>query len=98
MDIVYQIELLDGMCETNEEKDSQYIRRCCLVDLQNPFEKLDDYGFKTRFRLRKIAVQCLFNIIRNDHELWCVNNAVPETLHIIVAVLGISCEGAFPTD
>ena len=83
MDIVDRIELLDGLCETNEEKDKLDIRRCYLVDLQNPFERFDDCGFRRfqpRFRFSKIAVQRLFNIIRNDHELRCVDNAVPETL------------------
>ena len=80
MDIVDQTELFDGLCDTNEEKDNQDWRRCYLIDLQNPFEKFDDCGLQTRFRFSKIAVQPLFNIIRNDHELWCVNNAVPETL------------------
>ena len=80
MDVVDRIELFDGLRDTNEEKDNQHLRRCCLVYLQNPFEKFDDWGFQMRFRFSKIAVQRLFNIIRNDHELWCADNAVPETL------------------
>ena len=80
MGIVDRIELFEGLCQTNEEKDKLDIRRCYLVDLPNPFEKFNDCGFQTRFGFSKIAVQCLLNIIRNDHELRCVNNAVPETL------------------
>ena len=38
MDIVDRTELLDGMCDTNEEKDKLGIRRCYLLVLQNPFE------------------------------------------------------------
>ena len=80
MNIVDRTELLDGLRDTNEEKDNQDLRRCYPVDLQNPFAKFDDCEFQMKFRFSKIAVQRLFNIIRNDHELRCVNNAVPETL------------------
>ena len=62
MDIVDRIELLDGLCESNEEKVKLDIRRCCLVDLQNPFERFDDCGvrrFQPRLRFSKIAVQPL---------------------------------------
>ena len=86
MDIVDRIELLDGMSETNEEKDNHNLRICYLVDLLNPFVKFDDCGFQTRFRFSKLALQHLFNIIRNNHELLCANNAVPETLLLLLCL------------
>ena len=72
MGIVDRIELFDGLCETNEGKDKLDIHRCYLVDLQNPFEKFDDCRLQARFRFSKIAVQRLFNIIRNDHDHECM--------------------------
>ena len=80
MDIVDQTELFDGLCDTNEENDIQDLRIYYLVDLRNLLKKFDDCEFQMRFRFSKIAAQRLFNIIRNDHELRCANNAVPETL------------------
>ena len=86
MGIVDRIELLDGLCETNEGKDKLDIRRCYLVDLQNPFEKFDDCEFQTRFRFSKIAVQRLFDIIGNDQEAEWANNSVPGMLQLLLCL------------
>ena len=86
MGIVDRIELLDGLCETDEGKGKLDIRRCYLVDLQNPFEKFDDCEFQTRFRFSKIAVRRLFDIVGNDHELEWANNAVPGMLQLLLCL------------
>ena len=98
MDIVDRIELFDGLCDTDEEKDSQDLRRCYLVGLQNPFEKFDDCGFQMRFRFSEIAVQRLFSIIYKKRPRAAVCQQRGTTNVVTVAVLEILCKGSFPTD